>query len=869
MRNLIAGLWVFAVVALSACGRTPVVETRCNGSVQCPLDRVCVEDVCVVAPELTIITESLPNARIGVAYEASIDARGGQPPFRFSIIAGSGLPAGLTLAEDGAISGTPQSAGSATFTAVVRDAIDNEVTRELQLVVDPESGSALRVVTAELPPGTVDTPYTATLTAEGGAPPYVWTVASGVLPSGVVLSASGELSGTPISAGSAQLTLQVTDSASPPQVAVAQFEVVIQPVSGTVLAIETATLPDGDVGLEYAAQLAASGGTEPYEWSIATGTSLPSGLTLSSNGVLYGTPTQSGGSTFTVQVSDGSGPAQVATRQLSISIGAGALAIQTATLPNGQVGQAYSANITASGGSTPHSFSIASGALPPGMQLSQAGTLSGTPSGGGTFGFTVQATDSSTPAQVATRAYQVAVLEDATSTPLQVTTTTLPGATAGQAYLAQLAASGGTAPYAWSLDAASALPPGLALSTAGELSGTPATGGQYTFTVTAVDSGTAQQSASASLSLTVTAAGSTLTISTAALPDGTVGIAYTQQLQATGGTSPYIFTVAAGALPAGLSLSTAGALTGTPTTAGGYSFTVEVTDASMPLQSSQKSLSLNINAAPGQLAITTGGLPAATVNKAYSQQLAAAGGTTPYTWSIASGALPAGLTLSAGGVLSGTPTVAGSYSFVAEVADTSSPQLTATKQLTLSVIANPGSSLVLLTQMLPMGIVGNAYNGSFVAAGGTTPYTFSISAGALPPGLSLASDGKLSGTPTTSGGFSFTVKVGDASMPQLEAQRAYTMNISPGAGQLTITTQQLPPGRTNVPYSAMLGAVNGTAPYSWSITAGALPAGLTLSATGSISGTPTAVGTSSFTVQVSDASMPAKTATKAFSLRIR
>ncbi|MBE0568338.1 MAG: putative Ig domain-containing protein, partial [Deltaproteobacteria bacterium] len=171
------------------------------------------------------------------------------------------------------------------------------------------------------------------------------------------------------------------------------------------------------------------------------------------------------------------------------------------------------------------------------------------------------------------------------------------------------------------------------------------------------------------------------TITTASpLPAGTVGTAYSQTLAATGGTPPYSWSVSSGSLPAGLSLSSAGVLSGTPTTAATSGFTVQVTGGG----TATKAFSVTINAAAAVApTISTASLPAGTVGTAYSQTLAATGGTTPYSWSVSAGTLPAGLSLSTGGVLSGTPTAAATSSFTVQVTGGG----TATKPL--SVTINP------------------------------------------------------------------------------------------------------------------------------------------------------------------------------------
>jgi hypothetical protein len=188
--------------------------------------------------------------------------------------------------------------------------------------------------------------------------------------------------------------------------------------------------------------------------------------------------------------------------------------------------------------------------------------------------------------------------------------------------------------------------------------------------------------------LTDLACGSTapLTITTTSLPAGTVGQPYSATVQATGGTTPYTWSIASGVLPTGLSLdASTGLISGTPTTASTYSFTATVSDNSAPPQTASKALSIVVNST-APLTITTTSLAAAKVGQPYSATVQATGGTTPYTWSIASGALPTGLSLDAStGLISGTPTKPGKSSFSILVSDISAPQQTASKALSIKI----------------------------------------------------------------------------------------------------------------------------------------------------------------------------------------
>jgi hypothetical protein len=167
------------------------------------------------------------------------------------------------------------------------------------------------------------------------------------------------------------------------------------------------------------------------------------------------------------------------------------------------------------------------------------------------------------------------------------------------------------------------------------------------------------------------------------------------------------------------------------------SLTFMVTDSEQPAQNQSIVLSLTITAPAAAPVITTTSLPNGQVGTAYSTSLAASGGTQPYTWSLTSGALPAGLSLSAGGVISGTPTAAVSgTSLIFMVTDSEQPAQSQSATLSLTITA-PAAAPVITTTSLPNGQVGAAYSTSLAASGGTPPYTWSLTSGALPAGLSL------------------------------------------------------------------------------------------------------------------------------------
>jgi hypothetical protein len=363
---------------------------------------------------------------------------------------------------------------------------------------------------------------------------------------------------------------------------------------------------------------------------------------------------------------------------------------------------------------------------------------------------------------------------------------------------------------------------------------------------------------------------SALSITSSSIPSAKVQASYSATLAASGGTAPYAWSIVSGTLPAGLNLSSSsGQISGTPSQAGSSAFTVQVTDSSAPVQKATQQLNITVQGTGTVLQITSTSIPSGKVGGAYSTTLLAAGGVAPYTWAINSGSLPAGLTLNAStGQISGTPSQSGSYSFVAQVKDSSSPSQLATQPLSTS-IASAATTLAIATQSLAGGQQGAAYSAGLTATGGVQPYAWSLSSGSLPAGLSLAAaTGQISGTPTTAGTSSFVVQVKDSSSPAQTATESLSITITAASVLVQVTTTSLAGGQVGTAYSATLAATGGMMPYSWSVSSGSLPGGLTLSTTGTISGTPTTSGSFSFTVKVTDSSSPAKTATANLSITV-
>ncbi|MGD1069448.1 MAG: putative Ig domain-containing protein [Bryobacteraceae bacterium] len=755
---------------------------------------------------LTLSCSAVTSGEVGVPFSSpALTANGGTAPYTFSVATGT-LPAGLTLtASSGAITGTPT--GSGTFAIGVTDA--NGVVGGSTCSITIASGPSIACPNAGA--GEVGQAFTSpALTVNGGVgPSFTFSVATGTFPAGLTLNAStGAITGTPTSSGT--FTLKVTDANGVTSGPSCPFTV------AATLSLACPAATTGEINVAFNTAVTASGGVAPLTFSLANG-SLPAGLSLNaSTGAITGTPTAPGN--FTVEVTDSKGA--VATTTCFFTI----VAAPTLSYPasQGEVGAALNSPPTVIGGVGPFTFSVASGALPSGVSLNTStGAVTGTPGAPG--GFTVQVKDAN--------------LATATSGSFSIVAglmITCSAVTTGEVNVAfnspAPTTSGGVAPLTFSV-APGTLPTGLTLTAStGAITGTPTTSG--TFIIQAKDA----IGVTAATSCSITIAGGP-SISCPAVSTGEVGFAFSSSVSASGGTGPgtYTFSVATGALPAGLSLNAStGAITGTPTATG--AFTVQVKDANQVTATTTCSITISAGPAITCPAATTG-----EINVPFnSPALTVTGGVGTYTFSVASGSLPFGLTLNTStGAITGTPQ--GTGTFTLKVTDSNS--ITSLPSCAFTIAAAPTVPCPAVS-----GEVGAAFNSSaIVPAGGVGPFTFTVASGStLPAGLTLnASTGAITGTPTASG--SFTIQATDSKGVTATPSCAFAVAAGPtltcpGISSFTAGSAVNSPSIT---------VTGGTSPFVFSIGSGTLPTGLTLNtSTGALNGTPMAGGV--FTVVVTD-----------------
>ncbi len=525
------------------------------------------------------------------------------------------------------------------------------------------------------------------------------------------------------------------------------------------------------------------------------------------------------------------------------------LTVITTVLPNAMQDTDYSELVKASGGTPPYTWSLSSGALPPGLTLGTDGKISGRSTYSGPFynySFIARVADS------AGRTASSNWIGINAIGKLVVSTTALQAGNIGVPYSQYISINGGTPPYTIAIaPGTNALPAGLSFNYQW-VQGTPTVSGTFDLTFQVTDSGATAQTTTQTIALVI---GNNLAMTQTTIPLGVQGFPYAAPLTALGGTPPYSWSVSPGysQLPQGLAFSGDGTISGTPTVNGSFGTQVQVTDSSQPVQTAVRWIWINLNP---QLSWATTTMNDAVQNSGYNGGVSAQDGMPPYTVTLESGSLPPGINWNLGYngniSLSGIPTTLGTYTFTVKAIDSLQTPETITQTVTLRV----NTKLQPDQSPLPAGIVGQPYSYQFTATGGVLPYiwqgTFSLDGANIDPNTGI-----LTVTPTAPYDNSLYIYLRDSSNPPQYSWMYPHLKI---ADILKIKTSSFPAVSVNSSLNLQPVFTGGVGPFSWSISSGSLPNGVSVGSDGTITGKASVAGTYPFTLTLSDAGPPAQTA---------
>ncbi|HDR9103354.1 TPA: putative Ig domain-containing protein [Burkholderia vietnamiensis] len=816
-----------------------------------------------------------PQAQVGHAYSynlAPLLTVSGDPNFSsngvtWSVVSSS-LPSGLYLTSAGAIAGTPTAAGTGTIVArATYKGVSGQQTYQvvsLNISVALAAGSPPQAIVGQA--YSYDLSSLLSVTGDAGftASGVNWSVVSGTLPAGLSLTADGHISGTPTAAGTGTITAQAAYRGVNGQ---QTYQVVTLAIH---VALAAGTPPQAIVGQAYSYNLVpllAVSGDSAYTgtgvtWNVVS-SSLPAGLYLTSDGRIAGTPTASGTGSITARASyrgvNGQQTYQVVTLAISVGLAAGAP-------PQAIVGQPYGYDLKQlltvtgdsayAGNGAGVTWNVVSSSLPAGLYLTSDGWIGGTPTAGGTGSITAQASYKGVNGQ---QTYQVVTI----AVTVGLAAGSPPQAIVGQAYsydLKPLLSVSGDSGYTgsgvtWST-VSSSLPAGLSLGANGTISGTPTAAGTGTITAQASYKGVNGQQTYQVVTLNIS-----VTLAAGSPPQAIVGQAYSYALApllSVSGDSSYSGTgvtwnVVSSSLPAGLYLTSDGHIAGTPTAAGTGTLTAQASYRGVNGQQAYQVVSLNI-----VVSLAGATLPIGVTNNGYAgydfKTALSVTGDSSYTpsaatWSVVSGALPPGLSLSSTGVLSGTPTTAAVSSFTLQAAYRNQTARTA-YSLEVDAASVPGSLTAATSTDFGSVVVGSsaarsftftnngntAATGLYASVSGTALSLSSSSCGTAGAPVTLAKGASCSFTatftPTTAGANSGTVAANwtgpTSSSKSLTVTDAATVNYSSlmnGFGTANVAIGTNAAWQTSLPWywlsaGAESSAAPGTFEFRRSITIG-------------------------------------------------
>lgn len=701
----------------------------------------------------------------GEAYSATPTFAGGHAPMAWALTSGT-VPPGLSFdTATGRIFGTPTTIGSSSVTITGTDAAGNQIvlSQSLQVIAAYvplafTGGMTGTSKTYQRASGTEVISPSSTLATTGGAGAitYSWARQSGSTK--ISAAAATSLStgfNCSASAGenvSAVFRVTATDgiSSATYDVTITGNNTYVFPVlSGSPPLVATRNKP-------YSGSFTLSGGKNPVSYAIVAGT-LPAGLSInSSTGVISGTPTDTTYTdrSITVRVTD----AESQTNDRSYTLQYRNAVSLGGAPPPGYTTQPYSFAPAAAGGHLPYTFTLETGTLPAGTSLNAStGVVSGTATTAATYNYTLRLTDAD--GNTTTQAYTTTV--NAYAVP-SLSGTYQGWATRTKAYSSNIMRNNGLAPFTYAAVSGS-IPPGLSLNTGtGEIFGTPSDSswGGYSFIMRVTDAlGNVANSGVQNITYR-----NTPTMTSRALAPRTRTQAINESV-ATGASplhDPIAYSIVSGSLPTGASLnSSTGQITGTlsSTSYGNYSATIRATD----INGSFEQAAFTLAYANAISSTNSGTSLEGESGYGWSSSMTAAGGFPGYTYAVISGALPSGVSLNAStGAITGTVTggaTSGSYVIratdtVGNTTDTPTINWTVYAQLTRTAQWGGGA----IYRATSIGTVQG-----ITVTGGKASIGYSVASGALPAGVSLnAGTGQLTGTPTTVGAYSFTLRATDA-----------------------------------------------------------------------------------------------------------
>lgn len=695
---------------------------------------------------------------------------------------------------------------------------------------EPAQGTSVR----ELPVATIGVRYCQTLSAASGEGPFSYGPGGGRQPGGLVVNYERpSICGTPTSGGIFSFSISTTDRNRTRTMV--SFRIVVRPANSEIedeesssgvatlalnqgvgvrraisLQIENEFLQPATVGTSYFDSLRAVGGFQPYRWVVDD---LPAGLEFDGNtGVLGGTPEEEGESHILVTVIDSRDErAEVA---FSLSVRSSPLFLATGRFSPAIVGESFTEQLVAQGGSLPYSWSVVGGEIPAGFELD--------PQSGVFFGLADKAFR--TTARFEVRDSEGArdsadIVIEILDAALEITTPSLPPASVGLSYSTWVDARGGTPPYTWNIE----VPQPFEATLAGQIFGVADTVSEVEVRVSLTDT----LGASTSRNFALRVDSEELFISTSSVTFNKCEESLIP-ISVSGGIPPYRYQILSGA-PSGISISGDGVLSGqiNEKVEGNISLSVSDTEgnrveALLPFSTASTLTRINTPAL----------LPLGNLLEEYQLALNTSGGCGDLAWEVVRGNLPEGLILGRDGLLTGVLEASGEFEFEIDLFEDG--EKVDSRAFSIAVEAQ---ELEILTQTLPGVKTFEAFEEFVLAQGGVTPYSWEIVSGELPPGLILISAaGSIVGEVEEPGSYNFSLRVTDRFFT--EEQVSLSIEVEPAPLRVATTSEDLAIGQSGVAYSAKLRAEGGTPPYQWFVSSGELPAGLALDGD-SILGTPT------------------------------